>query len=123
MAEGLSSAAAGVALTALKGAYTWAQLHTGAPGPNGTANVATEADRVQITWPGTVSNTNTMANTNLLEWTGVAGSEDYTHITIWSASSAGTFGMSGAITANPVTTNDTFQLAIGDVDVTFPVAS
>lgn len=122
MAEGLSPAAAGQALTALKGIYTWAQLHTAAPGANGTTAVAVETDRIQVTWPTTVT-TQTMSNENVLTWTGVAGTEDYTHITFWSASTSGVFGMSGLITANPVTTGDTFELAIGDVDVTFPVAT
>lgn len=122
MAVGLSTTAAGQLLTTLKGNYTWAKLHTGDPGALGTANAATETDRVQATWPTTVS-TNTMSNENVMTWTGVAASEDYTHISFWTASTAGTFGMSGVITANPVTTGDTFQLAIGDVDVTLPVAT
>jgi hypothetical protein len=122
MAEGLSPTAAGVALTALKGAYTWAQLHTAAPGAAGTTAVATETDRIQITWTASVT-TQAMANTNALTWTGVAGSEDYTHISIWSASTAGTFGMSGVVTANAVTIGDTFTIPIGDLDVTLPVAS
>lgn len=122
MAEGLTVAGAATALTALKGAYTWAQLHTAAPGPSGTTAVATETDRVQIEWPTTVT-TQTMSNTNTLTWTGVAGSEDYTHVSIWSAATGGTCGMTGIITANPVTVGDTFQLAPGDVDTTFPVAS
>lgn len=122
MAEGLSPTAAGQALTALKGTYVWAKLHVGAPGAAGTANPAVETDRIQVTWPTTVT-TQTMSNENVLTWTGVGGTEDYTHISFWSASTAGVFGMSGLITANPVTTGDTFELAIGDVDVTFPVAS
>jgi hypothetical protein len=122
MAEGLSPTAAGQALTALKGVYVWAKLHVGAPGAAGTSNPATETDRIQVTWPTSVT-TQTMSNENVLTWTGVAGTEDYTHISFWSASTAGVFGMSGLITANPVTTGDTFELAIGDVDVTFPVAS
>jgi hypothetical protein len=122
MAVGLSPTAAGECLTALKGKYVWAKLHVGDPGAAGTANPAVETDRIQVTWPTTVT-TQTMSNTNVLTWTGVAGSEDYTHISFWSASTAGTFGMSGVITANPVTSGDTFELAVGDVDVTFPVAA
>lgn len=122
MAVGLSTTAAGQLLTTLKGNYTWAKLHVGDPGAAGTANAAVETDRVQASWPATVT-TNTMSNTNVMTWTGVAGSEDYTHISFWSASTAGTFGMSGTITANPVTVGDTFQLAADDVDVTLPVAT
>lgn len=121
MAEGLTTAGALVALTALK-TYSWAQLHVGAPGASGTANVAAETDRVQVDWPGTVSS-QPMSNTDLLEWLAVAGSEDFTHISFWTASTAGTCGMTGTITANAVTIGDTFQIPIGDADVSFPVAS
>lgn len=122
MAEGLSPTAAGQCLTTLKGTYTWAKLHVGAPGAAGTSNPAVETDRVQVTWPTTVT-VATMSNENVMTWTGVGGTEDYTHISFWSASTGGVFGMSGLITANPVTTGDTFELGVGDVDVTFPVAS
>lgn len=122
MAVGLSVAAAGQLLTTLKGNYTFAKLHIGDPGAAGTANPAVETDRIAATWPGTVT-TQSMSNTNTLTWTGVAGSEDYTHISFWSASTGGTFGMSGVITANPVTSGDTFQLDPGAVTVSLPVAS
>lgn len=122
MAEGLSPTAAGQCLTTLKGTYTWAKLHVGAPGAAGTSNPAVETDRVQVTWPASVT-TQTMSNENVMTWTGVGGTEDYTHVSFWSASTGGVFGMSGLITANPVTTGDTFELGVGDVDVTFPVAS
>lgn len=122
MAEGLSPTAAGQALTALKGVYTWAKLHVGAPGAAGTANPATETDRVQATWPTSVT-TQSMTNENTMTWTAVAGSEDYTHISFWTASTAGTFGMSGVITANAVTSGDTFQLDPATVTVSLPVAS
>lgn len=122
MAEGLSPTAAGECLTTLKATYVWAKLHIGAPGALGTSNPAVETDRVQVTWPTTVT-TQTMSNENVMTWTGVGGTEDYTHVSFWSASTGGVFGMSGLITANPVTTGDTFELGVGDVDVTFPVAS
>jgi hypothetical protein len=122
MAEGLSVTAAGELLTTLKGNYTWAKLHVGAPGPDGTANAAVETDRVQATWPTTVT-TQTMSNENVMTWTDVAGSEDYTHISFWSASTGGVFGMSGTITSNAVTAGDTFELSVGDVDVSLPVAT
>lgn len=122
MAEGLSPTAAGQALTALKGIYTFAKLHVGAPGAAGTANPAVETDRVAATFPTTVS-TQSMTNTNTLTWPGVAGTEDYTHISFWSASTGGVFGMSGVITANPVTAGDTFQLDPSSVTVSLPIAS
>lgn len=121
MAEGWSATAANAALTTLTGTYDWMQLHTGAPGANGTSNVATETDRVQVSF-GTAS-AGAISNDAAIEWTNVAGSEDYTHFTFWTASSAGTFGFSGTITANPVTAGDNFTIASGDLDISVTVAS
>lgn len=121
MAEGLGSAGANTALDALLAAHTWVKLHTGAPGAAGTTNPATETDRVQATWSAAAGGA--ASNSALLAWTAVAGTEDYTHFTAWSASVGGNFGFSGTITANPVVVGDTFTLPAGDLDVSFPLAS
>jgi hypothetical protein len=121
MATGFGSAGAGTALDALKAAYPWVKLHVGDPGANGTANAATETTRKQATWGTTTAGA--FSNSASLDWTSVAGSEDYTHFTAWSASTAGNFGFSGTITANPVTTGDNFTIAIGDLDTSVPLAS
>lgn len=121
MAEGLGSAGANTALDAFTGAYTWIKLHVGAPGAAGTSNPATETTRKQAAF--SASSGGATANTGALTWTNVAGSEDYTHFTIWTASTAGTFGGSGTVTANPVTAGDTFQVAVGDLDLSFTLAS
>lgn len=121
MAEGWSTASANSALDTELAARPWIKLHVGAPGAAGTSNAATETTRKQATW-GAASG-GAASNTNALTWTAVAGSEDYTHFTTWSASSGGTFGISGTVTANAVTAGDTFVIAIGDLDITLPVAS
>ncbi len=121
MAEGLSAAAANTALDAILAAYPWIKLHVGAPGSAGTSNAATETTRKQATWGS--SSGGAASNTNALNWTGVAGTEDYTHFTAWSASTAGNFGFSGTVTANAVVTGDNFSVAIGDLDVSLPIAS
>lgn len=121
MAEGLSTTAANALLTSLTGTYTWIKLHTGAPGSAGTSNAATETDRMQVTWGSAASGL--ISNTTEMEWTAVAGTEDYTHFSCWTASTAGTFGFSGTITASAVTTGDNFIIAVGDLDVSFPTAS
>jgi hypothetical protein len=118
---GWSSTAGNAALTTLVGTYTWAQLHVGDPGANGTANVAVETDRVQVTW-GVVA-AGAVSNSAQVQWTNVAGTEDYTHISLWTASSAGTFGFSGTVTANAVTAGDTFTIPIGDLDVSLVLAT
>lgn len=121
MAEGLSVAAANAVLGTLAATYTWVQKHVGPPGPNGTANVAVDASRVQATW--STPSAGAITNTGALVWSGVAGSEDYTHATVWTASVAGTFGFSGVVTANAVTAGDTFTIPIGELDAAFPTAS
>lgn len=121
MAEGFGSPGANTALDALLAAYPWIKLHVGAPGAAGTSNAATETTRKQVTWDASASGHS--QNSNGLSWATVAGSEDYTHFTLWSASTAGNFGASGQITANPVASGDTFAIAIGDLDMTLPLAS
>lgn len=121
MATGWSSTAGNAALTTLTGTYTWVQLHVGDPGANGTANVAVETDRIQVTWGAAASGA--IANSAQLQWTTVAGTEDYTHFTVWTASAAGTFGFSGTVTANAVTAGDTFTIPTGDLDVSLTLAS
>ncbi len=124
MALGLSATVANAMLNALcrSTAWTepdavWVKLHVGDPGANGTANAATETDRVQATF-GSVASGGAISNTSALEWTNVAGTEDYTHYSAWDASTSGNFLFSGTVTANAVVTGDTFTLAIGDLDVT-----
>ena len=129
MAEGLSSATANAILNALCRSTAWTepdavyvQLHTGAPGAAGTSNVATESDRVQATF-GSNASSGTISNTAALTWTGVAGSEDYTHFSAWDASTSGNFLFSGTITANAVSAGDMFEIPVGDLDVSLQIAS
>lgn len=121
MATSWSSTAGNSALDTLLATYSWVKLHVGNPGTAGTTNPATETTRKQATWAAAAAGAS--SNTNLLSWTNVAGSEDYTFFTVWTASTAGVFGFSGTITANPVTAGDTFQIAIGDLDVSLVLAS
>lgn len=129
MTVGLAAATANAILDALcrSVAWTepdevWVKLHVGDPGAAGTANPAAETDRVQATF-GSASVGGALSNTVQLQWTGVAGTEDYTHFSVWTASSAGTFLFSGTITANAVTIGDTFTIPVGDLDVSFTIAA
>lgn len=117
MATGISSAAADTALNAITAAYPWIKLHTGDPGSAGTANAATETTRKQVTWAS--ASGNHIDNSATVTWTNISGSQDATHVTGWSASTAGTFGWSGTITANAYTAGDTYTIAIGDIDLAF----
>jgi hypothetical protein len=130
MAVGLASATAASLLDALfnQSNYTaptalHMQLHTGDPGSAGTANVATETDRQNVTTSFSAASGGTVTNDVAITWTTVAGSEDYTHYSVWSASTNGTFYWSGTITANAVTAGDTFTIGVGDLDATLSTAA
>lgn len=130
MAVGLASATAAALLDALfnQTNYTaptaiWMKLHTGDPGAAGTSNAATETTRKDVTAVFAAASGGTVTSNVAVTWTAVAGTEDYTHYSIWSASSAGTFYWSGTITANSVTAGDTFTLASGDIDATLSTAA
>lgn len=130
MAVGLASAVAASILDALfnQANYTaptalHIQLHTGDPGAAGTSNVATETDRQDITSSFSAASGGTVTNDVAITWTNVAGSEDFTHYSVWSASSAGTFYWSGTITANAVTAGDTFTIPVGDLDGSLSTAA
>lgn len=125
MAEGLSELEAISLLTDLKTRALFMQLHIGAPGPNGTGNPAANTLRKSVTWgtPVLVGSAVEMTHTNELKWTGVGASEDYTHASFWTLVTAGTFRLSGLITASPVISGDDWALPIGAYIVRYPLAS
>lgn len=122
MADGWLPAGAGTALDALVAAYPWLKLHTGAPGSAGTSNPATETSRKQVTWNSTGSD-GIVENSGSVSWTSISGSEDATDGTFWTASTAGSAGFSGAITANPYTAGDTVSFAAGAITAQVTLAS
>lgn len=122
MAEGWGPSGAGTALDAWAAAYPWSKLHVGAPGAAGTANAATETTRKQVSWNATGSD-GIVESSGAVSWTNIAGTQDATHITQWSASSAGNFGGSGSITANSYNAGDTLTMAAGAIVASLPLAS
>ena len=50
-------------------------------------------------------------------------SETYTHVSLWSAATSGTFIASGSITAAAITAGQNFTIAAGGLAVSLPVAS
>ncbi len=101
----------------------WIKLHVGDPGAAGTSNPATETTRKDITTLLGASSGGAVTSTGAVTWTAVAGSEDYTHYSVWSASTGGTCYWTGTITANAVTAGDTFTLGTGDIDLSISVAA
>lgn len=130
MALGMAAATANSLLDALANAtnYTaptalWIQLHVGDPGAAGTANAATETTRKDITAAFPAASGGTCTSNVAVTWTGVAGTEDFSHYSIKSASSAGTFYWSGLITANAVVAGDTFTIPSGGIVLSLSTAA
>jgi hypothetical protein len=102
-------------------AATYAQLHTGAPGAAGTTNIAGNNVRQAA---GTFTGSGgSMTNSAAINWTSVSTSETYNHVSLWSASSGGTFIASGSITAGAILAGQNFQIPASGMSVTLPVAS
>lgn len=122
MANGWGPNGAGTALDALVAAYPWIKLHIGAPGSAGTSNPATETTRKQAAWNATGTD-GIVENSAQIDWTNIAGSQDATDFTAWSASTAGNFGFSGSITANAYVAGDTLSVAVSALTVSVTLAS
>ncbi len=107
-------------------ATLYLQLHIGNPGTNGTANVATETDRIAInpwTAPGAgAAGYRAMSNTAVEELLNAAADDDVTHVTYWSASSGGTCWFIDALAATiEVLTGNTVSIDIGAAVISVPV--
>jgi hypothetical protein len=98
-------------------AAVYVKLHTGDPGEAGTGNAATETDRIQATFGAAASGA--VANDADVEWTNVAGSETYSHVSLWDASTSGNCLWTGALTSPvAVVAGNDFTIPTGDLDVT-----
>lgn len=113
MSTGFEPGAAHTFLSGRASGFPWIQLHKGDPGAAGTANVATETDRVQASFAAPSGGS--IATSADLLWTAVAAGEDYTHWSGWSLASGGAVGWSGTITADAVTAGNNFRILAGDL--------
>lgn len=124
MADGQSTANANLALTAITGTNANnVQLHTGAPGSAGTANVSSVTTRPAVTWAAASGGSQSMNGTPpaWASWAGTNGEVD-TDVSFWSASVAGTFGFSAALSSS-VTMNTGDTLTLTSITVSIPTAS
>lgn len=122
MADGLSVTCANAALAAIIASAPDIQLHTGAPGSAGTANVSSVTARQAVTWNAPSGASVTASNQPAwTSWAGTNGEVD-TDTSFWSASTSGTFEFSGALSAS-VTMNTGDSLTITSITVTIPTAS
>jgi hypothetical protein len=129
MADNISPGAANSVLalllngTAFSGFATpYVQLHTGAPGAAGTTSIAGNNTR-QPTGAFATPSGGSTTNNAAINWTSVSTSETYSHVSLWSASTAGTFICSGAISASAITAGQNFQIPAAGMTVSLPVAS
>lgn len=98
-------------------AAVWVKLHTGDPGSAGTSNAATETTRKQGTF-GNAAASGAITTTAATTWTNVSTGETYTWISLWDASSGGTFlGRDDLSSSAAVNAGDTFELPTGDLDL------
>ena len=127
MAVGLAAAVLNGWLDALCRAtnYTaptafWVKLHTADPGSAAALNTT----RVQATF-GSAATGGSIANTADLNWTSVPNAETYSHVSFWTASTAGTFlGSDDLNTPRLVAVGDTFTIPTGSLTVAVtPVAA
>jgi hypothetical protein len=100
------------AVQSIATAYPFLQLHTAAPDSTGTTNTSAAA-RVAASW----SVTGATATSTSKNFTGGAASGPCTHVSWWSASTAGTCGGYQALTGDQ-TFNSAGQYTTNSVTVT-----
>jgi hypothetical protein len=102
-------------------AANYVQLHTGDPGSAGTANVSAVTTRSLATSAASSGGSRSLTGT-LPSWS-MTATETITHISVWSASTSGTFLHSIALTTSKsVVSGDTLTLATLAVSVS-PLAA
>ena len=123
MSDGLSATVANAALATITGTdANNVQLHTGAPGAAGTANVSSVTTRPAVTWNSPSAGSVTASDQPAWSsWAGTNGEVD-TDVSFWSASTSGTFGFSAALSPS-VTMNTGDSLTLTSIQVSIPTAS
>lgn len=90
----------------------FAQLHTADPGASGTTAVSSTTTRQAVNFAAAASGSQSLTGTT--QWTNWAGTngEVVTHISLWGASTSGTFYYSVALTTSKtLNTGDTLTLS------------
>jgi len=124
MTVGLAAAAVNSFLdTTFATASCFIKLHTADPGASGaTAAAAGSTARVQATMAAASAGSKAMTSM-ASTWTNGGTSETLSHISIWSASTAGTFNGSAALTASQAwASTNTFTLTSLSIAIT-PIAA
>jgi len=110
MTVGIAAASANSALDTLMNS-SFIKLHTGDPGAAGAGNASANTTRVAATFTSAAAGSKAITTTLPVWATWAAGNETISHISYWSASTAGTFWGSVALTASKAVANgDTLTL-------------
>lgn len=104
-------------------ATCWVKLHTADPGASGaTAAAAGDTSRKQATM-ASASGGSKAASASVGPWTNVSTTETISHISLWTASTAGTFNASAALSASQAWVNtNTLTLSALTIAIT-PIAA
>lgn len=104
-------------------ATCYVRLHTGDPGAAGaTAGAAGSTTRLQATMAA-ASGGSKSASGSVGPWTNGGTSETLSHISLWTASTAGTFNASGALSSSQAwASGQTFTLTSLSIAIT-PIAA
>lgn len=128
MAQGFNATVSNSALNAIlrNTSYTgpatlFIQLHTGAPGAAGTANVASNTLRKAIAF--NAASGGVAVSTADVTWIAVPATETYTFFSLFDSLSSGSYVGDGTLTGNGVTTGDNYTISAGSATVTLNVAT
>lgn len=97
--------------TSYSGITPYVKLHTGDPGAAGTSNASAETDRQAVTFGAPSAGSMTASAVQWTAWD--AGAETISHVSLWTASTAGTFLQSAALAASKAVSNgDTLSVTL-----------
>lgn len=131
MALGLAAGVAQSMLNALCRNVAWTQpaafyiqLHTADPGAAGATAVFGDARRFQATFSAAAAD-GTITTSADVNWTSMTAAGTVSHVSFWSASSAGTFlGSDDLAVSRTLAIGDNFTILAGDVDLSLaPIAA
>jgi hypothetical protein len=98
-------------------AAVYVKLHIGDPGSAGANNAAGNTTRQQATF--SAASGGAITNSADVVWTNVSTSETYSHVSLWTASSGGTYlGNAALASSQAVVAGNNFRIVAGDLDIT-----